>query len=170
MSVNRSDNLAIIKAIKNANLSDKIALVLSIWFGTGLLPGIPGTFGTAGAIPLYLLIDFLAAGYQVLFILIIITGAIWSSHRSQCILGRTDPREVVIDEVAGFLLTIIFIPFTWVTLTAGFFLFRFFDILKPPPIKTIERKVKGGPGVVLDDLLAGVYARLCLQFLLYMLS
>jgi len=170
MSINQSDSLEIIKAIKNCNFIDKIALILSIWFGIGLLPGIPGTFGTAGAIPLYLLIDFLGARYQALFLLLTIIGAIWSSHRSQLILGRTDPREIVIDEIAGFLLTIIFIPFTWLTLIAGFFLFRFFDILKPPPIKKIENKLKGGIGVVLDDLVAGVYAHLSLRLLLYMLN
>lgn len=170
MSLYQSDNLEIKKVIKNANSLDKIALLLSIWFGTGLLPGIPGTFGTAGAIPLYLLIDFLGARYQVLFVLIIIIGAIWSAHRSHNILGRVDPREIVIDEVAGFLLTVIFIPFNWLTLIAGFFLFRFFDILKPPPVKTIEKKVKGGLGIVLDDLLAGVYAHLSLRLLLYVLN
>jgi len=170
MSLNQSDILKITKVIKNANLLDKIALLLSIWFGTGLLPGIPGTFGTAGAIPLYLLIDFLCPRYQALFLLITIIGAIWSSHRSQCILGRVDPREIVIDEIAGFLLTIFLIPFTWRNLIAGFFLFRFFDILKPPPIKIVEKKVKGGFGIVLDDLLAGLYAHLSLRLLLYMLN
>lgn len=170
MSLNQSDILKILKAIKNANFLDKIALLLSIWFGTGLLPGIPGTFGTAGAIPLYLLIDFSGAIYQALFLLITIIGAIWASHRSQCILGRVDPGEIVIDEMAGFLLTVFLIPFTWRNLIAGFFLFRFFDILKPPPIKTLEKKVKGGLGVVLDDLLAGLYAHLSLRLLLYMLN
>jgi len=170
MSVHRSDSLEIIKAIKKANCLDKVALLLSIWFGTGLLPGIPGTFGTAGAIPVYLLIDLFDARYQALFILIVIIGAIWSAHRSHNILGRADPKEIVIDEVAGFLLTTIFIPFTWLTLIAGFFLFRFFDILKPLPVKTIERKVKGGLGIVLDDLLAGVYAYLSLRLVLYVLN
>ncbi|RLB29600.1 MAG: phosphatidylglycerophosphatase A [Deltaproteobacteria bacterium] len=170
MSNNQSDNLNILKAFKSANLFDKVALILSIWFGTGLLPGMPGTFGTAGAIPLYLLTNFLGARYRVLLILIIIIVAIWSSHRSQCILGTDDPKEIVIDEVAGFLLTIIFIPFTLRNLIAGFFLFRFFDILKPPPIKIIEKKVKGGLGVVLDDLVAGLYTYLSLRFLLYMLN
>lgn len=170
MSLHQSDSLRLRKVIKNANSLDKVALLLSIWFGAGLLPGIPGTFGTAGAIPLYLFIDSLDAGYQVFFMLVIIVGAIWSSHRSHSILGRVDPREIVIDEVAGFLLTVIFIPFTLRNLIAGFFLFRFFDILKPPPVRTIERKVTGGFGIVLDDLLAGVYAHLSLRFLLYMLS
>ena len=77
-----------------------------------------------------------------------------------------DPPEIVIDEVAGLLVTIILIPFTWPTLIAGFFLFRFFDILKPPPIKGIEKKIKGGVGVVLDDLVAGAYAHISLRLLI----
>jgi phosphatidylglycerophosphatase A len=170
MSTNQSDTLHLLKVFKSAHLFDKVALIVSIWFGAGLLPGMPGTFGTAGAIPLYLLVNFLHTRYQALFLLIIIIGAIWSSHRSQCILGTVDPREIVIDEVAGFLLSIIFIPFTLRNLIVGFFLFRFFDILKPPPIKMIEEKVKGGCGIVLDDLVAGVYAYLSLRFLLYMLG
>jgi phosphatidylglycerophosphatase A len=170
MSTNQSDTLHLLKVFKSARLFDKVALIVSIWFGAGLLPGMPGTFGTAGAIPLYLLVDFLHTRYRALFLLIIIIGAIWSSHRSQCILGTVDPREIVIDEVAGFLLSIIFIPFTLRNLIVGFFLFRFFDILKPPPIKIIEEKVKGGCGIVLDDLVAGVYVYLSLRFLLYMLG
>jgi phosphatidylglycerophosphatase A len=170
MSTNQSDTLNLLKVFKSARLFDKVALILSLWFGAGLLPGMPGTFGTAGAIPLYLLVNFLHTRYQALFLLIIIIGAIWSSHRSQCILGTVDPHEIVIDEVAGFLLSIIFIPFTVRNLIAGFFLFRFFDILKPPPIKMIEEKVKGGCGIVLDDLAAGVYTYLSLRFLLYMLG
>jgi len=170
MSTNQSDTLHLLKVFKSARLFDKVALIVSIWFGAGLLPGMPGTFGTAGAIPLYLLVNFLHTRYQVLFLLIIIIGALWSSHRSQCILGTVDPREIVIDEIAGFLLSIIFIPFTMRNLIAGFFLFRFFDILKPPPIKLIEKKVKGGCGIVLDDLVAGVYTYLSLRFLLYMLE
>ena len=170
MSTNQSDTLNLLKVLKGARLFDKVALILSVWFGAGLLPGMPGTFGTAGAIPLYLLIGFFHTRYQAFFLLIIIIGAIWSSHRSQCILGTVDPHEIVIDEVAGFLLSIIFIPFTLRNLIVGFFLFRFFDILKPPPIKMIEEKVKGGCGIVLDDLAAGVYTYLSLRFFLYILG
>ena len=170
MSMNQSDTLTVRKALKNVAFSDKVALLLSTWFGTGLLPGIPGTFGSAGAIPLYVLLDSLGPGYQMLSFLILGGVAIWASHRTLYILGSVDPPEIVIDEVAGFILTVMFLPFTWLTLAAGFFLFRFFDILKPPPIKTIEKKVRGSFGVVLDDLLAGVYAHLLLRFILSLAS
>ena len=169
MSINQSDTLNVLQVFKSARLFDKGALIVSTWFGTGLFPAMPGTFGTAGAIPLCFLIDFLGTQYKLLVLLITIIGAIWSSHRSQNILGATDPPEIVIDEVAGFVLTIIFIPLTLRNMIVGFFLFRFFDILKPPPIKKIE-KVKGGCGIVLDDLVAGFYAHLSLWLLLYILQ
>jgi len=149
---------------------DKVALVLSIWFGVGLLPGMPGTFGTAGALPLYFLIVALGTWHKIISIAIVLCVAIWSSWRAQCILGRGDAREIVIDEVAGFLLTTVFFPFTWITLVAGFCLFRFFDVLKPPPIRNIERITAGGLGIVLDDLVASVYAMICVWILLYVAS
>jgi phosphatidylglycerophosphatase A len=171
MSITQSDNLIVIKkAIKEGNFFDRIALISSIWFGTGLLPVMPGTYGTVAAIPLYLGVSSLAPQYQISILLIIVIGAIWSSHRSQSILGVLDAPEIVIDEVAGFLVTIILIPFTWPALIAGFLLFRFFDILKPPPIKGVETKVKGGVGVVLDDLVAGVYAHISLRLLVYVFN
>jgi phosphatidylglycerophosphatase A len=171
MSTNQSDKSILIKtAIKEGNFSDRIALILSIWFGAGLLPVMPGTYGTVAAIPLYLVESLLAPQYQLSILAIIVIGAIWSSHRSQGILGVVDPPEIVIDEVAGFLVTIILIPFTWPTLIAGFFLCRFFDILKPPPIKRIEKKITGGVGVVLDDLAAGAYAHISLRLLVYVFN
>jgi phosphatidylglycerophosphatase A len=171
MSTNQSDKFILIKtAIKEGNSLDRIALISSIWFGAGLLPVMPGTYGTVAAIPLYLVENLLAPQYQLSILLIIVIGAIWSSHRSQGILSVVDPPQIVIDEVAGFLVTIILIPFTWPTLIAGFFLFRFFDILKPPPIKKIEKKITGGVGVVLDDLVAGAYAHISLRLLVYLFN
>lgn len=170
MSLAQSDSLESVKALKRVRLADKVALVLAIWFGAGLLPGMPGTFGTLGALPLYFVIVALGTWYKIMSIAIIVGLAIWSSWRAQCILGRGDAREIVIDEVAGFLLTTIFFPFTWLALVAGFCLFRFFDVLKPPPIKKIERITTGGLGIVLDDLVASVYAFICVWILLYVVS
>jgi phosphatidylglycerophosphatase A len=159
-----------IKMLKGVRLTDKVALVFSIWFGAGLLPGMPGTFGTLGAVPLYFIIVGLSGRYKIISIAIIVGGAIWASWRAQCILRRGDAREIVIDEVAGFLLTTTFFPFTWLTLAAGFCLFRFFDVLKPPPIKKIESIATAGLGIVLDDLLAGVYALVCLWLVVWAVS
>ena len=170
MSITESVTVTLRKAIKERGLLDKIALISSIWFGAGLIPGMPGTFGTVAAIPLYVAGSLLGPQYQFSILLIIVIGAIWSSHRSQRILGSDDSPVIVVDEVAGYLLTTAFIPFTWSALAGGFFLFRFFDILKPPPIKTIEKKLKGGIGIVTDDLLAGIYAHISLRLLLFMLN
>jgi len=170
MSITESDIFTLTKAIKEHGLLDRIALISSIWFGVGLLPGMPGTFGTIAAIPLYVAGSLLGPQYQFSILLIITIGAIWSSHRTQRILGSDDSPVIVIDEAAGFLLTTAFIPFTWSALAGGFFLFRFFDILKPPPIRTVEKKLKGGFGIVIDDLLAGVYAHISLRLLLFVLN
>jgi len=170
MSTPESVTLLLKKAIKEHGALDKIALISSIWFGVGLIPGMPGTCGTIAAIPLYAAGSLLGPYYLFAILFIIAVGAIWSSHRSQRILGSDDPPFIVVDEVAGFLVTIAFIPFTWSSVAGGFFLFRFFDILKPPPIKSTEKKFKGGLGIVVDDLVAGVYAHISLRVLLFMLS
>ena len=103
-------------------------------------------------------------GFKIIFVPL----AIWSSHLSHKLLKRDDPSEVVIDEVAGILWTFFLLPLSWLTLCVGFILFRIFDIFKPFPIRTLERRLRGGIGIVLDDLLAGIYANLCLRiFLLF---
>jgi len=79
-------------------------------------------------------------------------------------MGQDDPKEVVIDEVAGFLLTIYLLPLSWLSIALGFIMFRFFDILKPFPIRRLER-IGGGTGIVIDDLVAGVYASLSINIL-----
>jgi len=99
-----------------------------------------------------------------IFLVISIVAAIWSAGVTERILGRDDPSEVVIDEVAGFLLTVYLLPLSWRSIALGFIMFRFFDILKPFPIKRLER-IGGGTGIVLDDLGAGVYAALSINFL-----
>lgn len=162
MSNDQSDRWDIPKLPQNMGVGSWIALILSTWFGSGYAPVAPGTFGTLAAVPLAILAGMMGGVYRFLILLMVIGGAIWSSHRSRKLLAREDPSQVVIDEVAGYLLTLFLLPVNWITLTAGFFLFRFFDILKPWPVNRAER-LKGGLGIVMDDLAAGVYAQLVLR-------
>jgi phosphatidylglycerophosphatase A len=157
MSKSQSDNLSFRDAFRGSGFSGKIALILSSWFGTGLSPVAPGTCGTLAAVPLVILAQASSMATGILILVGCTAAALWSSNKTEEMLGSNDPSVVVIDEAAGFLLTMIFLPFSWAALCLGFILFRFFDILKPFPIKRLER-LGHGFGIVLDDLLAGLYA------------
>ncbi len=156
----------VIESFRKASPLDKLALILASWFGVAMMPVVPGTFGTLAAIPFAVAVAYLSpvAGAYVLFFFILL--AIWVSDRSARVLGKDDPAEVVIDEVVGLLLTLFLLPATGFNLFMGFILFRFFDILKPYPIRKLE-KIGGGAGIVLDDLLAGVFANVCLRIMAY---
>jgi phosphatidylglycerophosphatase A len=166
MSEPQSDSLTFRDAFRKADISEKSALCFASWFGAGLMPVAPGTFGTLTAVPLVLILNHLGALYEGLALLLLVPLAIWSSNVCERCLGRNDPPEVVVDEVAGFLLTLFLLPLSWLTLCLGFVLFRVFDIAKPFPIRWFEKKLRGGTGVVLDDLMAGVYANLGLRLVL----
>lgn len=144
---------------------NSLVKVLATWFGSGLSPVAPGTFGTAAAIPLYLLLAPLPLPWYLAFLVIFSVAACWVADRAEAIYERQDPGLIVIDEVAGFILTMAGVPFGWKEILAGFLLFRFFDVVKPFPARTIDRRMKNGCGVVLDDLAAGVYACLALHLL-----
>ncbi|OPX39061.1 MAG: hypothetical protein B1H12_00805 [Desulfobacteraceae bacterium 4484_190.2] len=151
---------------RKADFSGKTSLALSTWFGTGLLWVAPGTFGTIAALPLVFAVACLGTVPGVFVIVMVVGVAIWASGRSEELLGHSDPSEVVVDEVAGFLLTMFLLPLSWLTLGLGFVLFRVFDIFKPYPIKQAE-KLRGGLGIVTDDLVAGIYAHLCVRLILF---
>lgn len=132
------------------------------------MPGAPGTAGTLAAVGVVYLLS-LAGGtalYSV-FTLGLVILSFAAAGRCVSIFGREDPPEVVIDEVCGFLVCMLFIPLSPVNLALGFFLFRFFDIAKPFPIRRFE-KLPGGYGIVMDDVLAGVYGNLCLQVFIFL--
>ena len=112
-----------------------------------------------------LAIHFLGVVYGGVCLLCLISVAVLTSDLSGKLLGRRDPSEIVIDEVAGFSVTLFLLSLSWLNLLLGFLLFRLFDISKPFPIRRLER-VKGGFGIVLDDLLAGIYANLALRLIL----
>lgn len=146
-------------------LTDPI-LFLAFGFGSGLAKQAPGTCGTLAAIPLYLLIAQTGnLSYSLITIAVTIVG-IWICGLAADKLGEHDFGGIVWDEIAGYLITLWFIPFSLNNLVLGFILFRFFDILKPWPIKIADRRVKGGFGIMFDDVLAGIFANIVLRLLL----
>jgi phosphatidylglycerophosphatase A len=154
---------------KKASFPGKSALFLSSCFGLGLMPAAQGTFGTLAAIPLAVVLAHLGPLAGGCFLALFILLAVWTADLSAKVLQKADPSEVVIDEMAGFLIALFLVPVSVTNLCFGFFLFRVFDILKPYPIRRSER-IGGGIGIVLDDLLAGVYANLCVRFTLFFVT
>jgi phosphatidylglycerophosphatase A len=136
---------------------------IAFGFGSGAAPVAPGTFGTLAAIPIYLLIAPLSLwGYLAIVVVMTILG-IWLCDVTSKDMGVHDHSGIVWDEIVGYLITMAAAPQGWLWVVVGFFLFRFFDILKPWPISWIDKHVKGGWGIMLDDILAGVFALLALQ-------
>lgn len=134
---------------------------IAMGFGSGLAPFAPGTFGTLVAIPIALLLRAHAgdATFLAVVALLLVVGA-WASQVTGRALGASDHGSIVIDEVAAFLLVLFFTGVTpWRTAIA-FALFRFFDIVKPPPVRQVDAAIKNGAGVMLDDLVAAGYALL----------
>lgn len=144
-------------------IQDRIILIFVTFFGLGRLPIASGTWGTLGAIPVVLL--FAQAGpYGYMGLTLVLSFlAIVAADLYQKRVGGHDKSEIVIDEVAGYLVTMTWVPLTWQSIVIGFFLFRILDILKPYPIGKLDEKVKGGFGVVVDDLAAGVVGNIILQ-------
>jgi phosphatidylglycerophosphatase A len=137
---------------------------LAYGFGSGLLPGAPGTFGTLAAIPLYLFLRPLPlVWYLAVLVLMFVPIGIWACGKTARELRAHDPSVIVWDEISGFLLAMTAAPSGWLWILAGFVLFRFFDILKPWPIRVLDQKVPGGLGIMLDDLAAGAMALVILQ-------
>lgn len=136
---------------------------LALGFGSGLMPRAPGTAGTLVAIPLYLLVQMLSLNlYLPLVITLFLLGIPVCAYTAQR-LGVHDHPAIVWDEIVGYLVTMTLAPPGWAWVAAGFVLFRLFDIIKPWPIGWCDRRVHGGLGIMLDDLLAGVMAAAVLQ-------
>ena len=141
---------------------------LSLGFGSGLSPYAPGTCGTLLAIPPYLLLAQLPLPWYLLAIAISFGAGVYLCAYTSDALGVHDHGGIVWDEFVGFWITMIAVPLAWQWILAGFVLFRLFDIWKPWPVKMADKKLKGGFGIMLDDVLAGVYALACMQLALYL--
>lgn len=141
--------------------------LLSLGFGSGLAPKAPGTFGTLAAVLFYIPMQGLGLetyiGITVLVSLIGIPLCGYTAHA----LGVHDHPGIVIDEFAGYFITMIAAPAGWLWIGIGFVLFRIFDIIKPWPIHLLDKHVPDGLGIMIDDLMAGVYALICMQLLVW---
>jgi len=160
---------------KPSGIVDYFALAFTTW-GVGHIPGAPGTYGSAIAAGIYVGIQRMVSSFghtpssdawthsaiAVLLAGFILVG-IWASGRSVELLGNSDPSQAVVDELMGQFVTFLFIPFGlgWPFILAGFLLFRLFDIWKPYPIDDLQL-LPGGIGICADDIVAGVYAGICL--------
>jgi len=140
-------------------------LFLATGFGVGCSPIAPGTLGTLVAIPIYYFLSEIPSPLYEVTLIGFFFLAVWISENAEIFFGKKDDQKIVIDEILGFLITMLWVPKTLPFIIIGFFLFRFFDILKPFPIRRMERKLKGGFGVVLDDVAAGVYANIILHII-----
>ena len=172
------------RAAGEKSLRDYFALAFATW-GVGFIPLAPGTFGSAVGVGIFLierwtgaralifagrhgwnleLLESLRVAVMLLIVAAITVVGTWAASRVEKSLGRKDPSIVVVDEVAGQLVALLFLPFNasiWLVL-AGFLLFRLFDIWKPYPIRKLE-SLESGLGIMADDILAGVYAAILLQ-------
>jgi phosphatidylglycerophosphatase A len=137
--------------------------LLAFGFGAGCSPKAPGTMGTLLAVGLYLPLERLPLGGYLLVLLGVTLIGFWVCDRASKDLGVHDHPGIVWDEIAGFLLTMTAAPSGWIWIVLGFALFRLFDIWKPWPIGWLDRRVGGGVGIMLDDLVAGLLAAACLQ-------
>ena len=149
---------------------ERAVLFLASGFFIGTVPFAPGTFGSVIGLPICFLISRLDILIGVICTVLFILFAIWVAAAAEKVLKKRDAGEIVIDEIAGLIVTFIGLPFTLKTVIAGFIIFRTFDILKPFPIRFLEKKVAGGSGVVLDDVLAGLYANLIIRLAIYTLG
>ncbi|KTD18853.1 phosphatidylglycerophosphatase A [Legionella lansingensis] len=138
---------------------------IAFGFGSGLMPIAPGTWGTLAAIPIYLLIAGQSLAVYLVFTILAFLIGVWVSDKVSRDLGVHDYSGIVCDEVVGYLLTMMMAPVGLFWIVTGFLLFRIFDIWKPEPIRSIDHHVRGGIGIMLDDLLAAVPAWLILQLL-----
>lgn len=133
-------------------------------FGLGTIPFMPGTFGTLLGVVVYALLMHCSLAVYIAWELALLAVGVYLCGRINRDLGTDDHPAAVWDEIAAFPLVMVAIPPTWLNLVLGFVLFRVFDILKPPPIRWLDRHVHGGFGVMLDDVVAALFAWLLLFF------
>lgn len=144
-------------------MGERVNRALSTFFGIGYLPVMPGTYASLAGLLIYLCLKNNLYAYLAVTLLLTVTGFI-VSRRAEELFGSQDPNEVVIDEVSGMLVAYLFVPFSVNAVVAGFLIFRLVDIVKVFPINLLER-IKGGTGIMIDDVVGGIMTNIILQII-----
>lgn len=142
---------------------------LAFGFGAGLAPQAPGTFGTLVAVPIYLLIMHLPLPVYLAVLAGMTAVGVWVCGRTTVDLGVHDHGGIVWDEMVGYLVALIAVPPAWWNVVLAFILFRLFDIMKPWPISWFDKRVPGGVGIMIDDIIAALFALPILHLVNYLL-
>ena len=144
------------------------SVLLATWFGLGLLKPAPGTWGTVGALPLGCLMLY-HGGWSELFlgVIVVLYVGLWAARRYQKMTRTHDASEIVIDEVTGMWIALLPCLLVPVHIILAFALFRLFDIWKPGPVGWVDKRVRGPMGVMMDDVIAGIFAALVIAGLRY---
>jgi phosphatidylglycerophosphatase A len=148
---------------------EKAVMFLATGFYIGNIPVAPGTFGSLLGLPLCFSLAGISAASAVLWTLLFILFAVWIADAAEKILKQNDPGCIVIDEIAGMMVALVGLPFNPITVVIGFIIFRILDILKPFPIRDLDKRIPGGLGVVADDVAAGIITNLLLRIIIQIL-
>jgi phosphatidylglycerophosphatase A len=148
----------------------RLILCLASNAGLGYSPWASGTVGTLAGLPAFYLLSRLPAPLYLLTWTALLFLSFWVAGRAGRIYGEADDGRIVIDELVGYLATVALLPFSWTSALLGFLFFRLFDIVKLPPARWFDQQLKNGYGVVLDDVVAGLYGALALRLALHWLK
>ncbi|WP_303720582.1 phosphatidylglycerophosphatase A [Malonomonas rubra] len=152
---------------KTEELLRKLILLLASNAGLGYAPVASGTIGSLMGIPFFYYLSCFSWPLQLVTFIALLFLSFWACDEAGKIYGEADDGRIVIDELVGYLATVLFLPFSWGAAIIGFFWFRLFDILKPGPAGWFDREMKNGVGVTLDDVVAGIYAAIALRLCLW---
>ncbi len=143
----------------------KSLLLIATYFNIGKFPKAPGTVATLATIPIWWALWHAGPIIYMIITLLLFPIGVLAAQAYEAQSSTHDSKEIVIDEVVGFLITMVWLPMTWQSVAFGFIIFRFLDIVKPPPIRQLDQKVPGGLGVMLDDVAAGVIGSIVMQLI-----
>jgi phosphatidylglycerophosphatase A len=151
------------------NFKEESVMFLATGFWVGNIPFAPGTFGSLIGLPLCFFLSRIELPLAMVLAVLFIIFSIGIAHAAEKIIRSKDPGCIVVDEIAGMLVALIGLPFNLLTVAIGFVVFRILDILKPFPIRALDKGISGGVGVVADDVVAGIFANCLLRLFLYLL-